>query len=154
LSFNTSLCIILQCDKQSNHVMLNANGPTILFLISRYSSYQVILYSKVIPAGGYFTSMISHYDWLGFHPIRDLWATTNLTMLSFFDHTYSLSWNITFFFIYDFVLCNTLIVVNFINFFAFLQYPIKTNNLLRLLCVRSRDNLALKGVLSTKTGRK
>jgi hypothetical protein len=34
------------------------------------------------------------------------------------------------FFSYDFVLCNTLIVVNFINFFAFLQYPIKTNNLL------------------------
>ena len=75
-------------------------------------------------------SMLSHYDWLGFHPIRDLRVTTNLTLLSFFDHTYSLSWNITFFFIYDFFLCNTFIVVNFINFFALLQYPIKTNNLL------------------------
>ena len=61
MSFNTSLCIILQCDKQSNHVMLNANGPTILFLISRYSSYQVILYSKVIPAGGYFTSIMKWF---------------------------------------------------------------------------------------------
>lgn len=70
--------------------------------------------------------------------LRLTWVSPNTWFVSYyksdiafiFDHTYSLSWNITFFFIYDFILCNTLIVVNFFNFFAFLQYPIKTNNLL------------------------